>query len=73
MGILNLFATMPQVYSIWHGKDAAGVSTLSWGYYTVFTAVLLLYGWVHGAKPIIAIYAGSVILYGAIFIGSIIY
>ena len=73
MGIVNLFATMPQVLEVWQGKDASGVSTLSWGYYSLFSAVLLLYGIVHREKPIIVTYVGAVILYAAVFVGSIVY
>ncbi len=66
MGVINLFATMPQVYTIWHNQDASGVSSLSWGYYSVFSAVLLFYGIVHREKPIIATYAGAAVLYTAL-------
>lgn len=64
---------MPQVYTIWQNKDASGVSSLSWGYYSVFSTVLLFYGIVHQEKPIIATYAGAAALYAAVFIGSVIY
>lgn len=73
MGVVNLAATLPQVLDIWIGKNASGVSSLSWGYYSCFSIVLLFYGIVHKERPIIATYTGAVILYSAIFIGSIIY
>jgi uncharacterized protein with PQ loop repeat len=73
MGVINLIATMPQVISVWHGKDAAGVSSLSWGYYSLFGIVLITYGIVHSQKPIIATYVGSTALYSAVFVGSLLY
>ena len=73
MGVLNLLATMPQLLTIYLHKNAGGVSSLSWGYYFVFTAVLLTYGILHKDKPIIATYSGSTIMYFAIFVGSILY
>lgn len=73
MGVINLFATLPQVLDIWVGQNASGVSSLSWGYYATFTAVLLLYGLAHREWPIIATYTGGVLLYSAIFVGSILY
>jgi uncharacterized protein with PQ loop repeat len=73
MGVVNLAATLPQVLDIWVGKNASGVSSLSWGYYSLFSTVLLFYGIAHHEKPIIATYLGAVVLYSAIFVGSIIY
>jgi len=73
MGIANLFATLPQVLVIWTGKDASGVSSYSWGYYALFSIVFLSYGILHKEKPIIASYTGSVILFSAIFVGSLLY
>ena len=73
LGVLNIFATLPQVLEIWLDKDASGVSVYSWAYYTFFASILLLYGFVHKEKPIIATYLGSVLLYAAITIGAIIY
>ena len=73
MGVVNLFATLPQVLEIWSGKNASGVSSISWGYYSAFSLVLLMYGLVHKEKPIVITYTGAVILYAAIFIGSVVY
>lgn len=73
MGIANIFATLPQVLTIWVGRDATGVSSLSWAYYSLFGLVLLSYGLLHGEKPIIATYAGSTVLYIAVLTGSIKY
>lgn len=73
MGALNLAATLPQVYAIWAGKNAAGVSELSWGYYSLFSLILFMYGIVHKEKPIVVTYTGSVVLYTVVFIGALIY
>lgn len=73
MGILNLVATLPQVITIWAGKDAAGVSSISWGYYSIFSVTFFIYGLIHKEKPIIITYSGSALLYMLIFVGSLIY
>jgi len=73
MGVANLFATLPQVFVIWTDKNAAGVSSYSWGYYALFSVVFLTYGILHREKPIIASYMGNVVLFSAIFVGSILY
>lgn len=72
-GFLNVFATLPQVLTIYTHQAASGVSAFSWGYYTLFSALLLIYGFVHKEKPIIITYLGSSILYMLIFIGSLLY
>lgn len=72
MGAVNLLATLPQVIDVWYFQNAAGVSSFSWGYYSAFSVVLLLYGFAHKAMPIIATYFGAVLLYTAIFVGSLI-
>ncbi len=73
MGIVSIFATLPQVLTIWIGQDATAVSSLTWAYYSLFGIVLLSYGLVHKEKPIIATYGGSTLLYIMIFIGSLRY
>jgi uncharacterized protein with PQ loop repeat len=45
--------TIPQALRIWIGKDASGVSPISWSAYLVVAVFWLTYGIVHKAKPII--------------------
>lgn len=66
-------ATIPQVYVIFANKNAVGVSEISWGYYTLFYAVFLSYGFAHKEKPIIIVYSFCLVLYASIFIGALIY
>ena len=73
LGFVNIIATVPQILEIWVGKDATGVSAISWAYYTFFSAVLLLYGYVHHERPIIITYLAGTIMYAIVFIGAIIY
>jgi uncharacterized protein with PQ loop repeat len=73
LGIANVFATLPQVAKVWGEQSAEGLSSISWGYYTIFSFALLIYGIVHKEKPIILTYIGSTILYAAIFVGSLVY
>ena len=73
LGVVNIIATLPQVLLIWTEKSADGISVLSWGYYTFFAAMLLVYGILHREKPIIVNYTGGTILYGLVLIGAILY
>jgi uncharacterized protein with PQ loop repeat len=73
LGVINIFATLPQVLQIWIGQDASGVSVISWSYYTFFSFMLFLYGLVHREKPIIITYSFSFILYGLIAFGALTY
>ena len=73
LGIGNIIATIPQVFQIFSTQDASGVSAMSWGYYTIFYAVLSVYGIVHKEKPLIITYLGGVVLFAVIFVGALIY
>ena len=73
VGLLNAVATIPQVLQIWVGKDATGVSLLSWSYYTFYTAMFLLYGIVHRELVIVISYSASLILFVFIVVGTAIY
>jgi uncharacterized protein with PQ loop repeat len=73
LGIGNIIATLPQVIEIFANKDASGVSSISWGYYTFFYIILTFYGVVHKEKPLIITYAGGTVLFAVIFAGSLLY
>ncbi|MCA9346511.1 hypothetical protein KC960_03410 [Candidatus Saccharibacteria bacterium] len=49
---------MPQVYQIFHDKNAAGLSLMSWTGFEILNLVWLFYGIVHRDKVII-FYASS--------------
>lgn len=73
IAVLGPIITLPQIFEIWIGKDATGVSTISWGFYTIFAAFWLVYGIIHKEKPIIVANIFWVLLDLIVVIGSIIY
>ena len=73
MGIFNAVATIPQVLEIWVGQDAAGVSLVSWSYYTFGSIMFLIYGIIHKEIPIIVNYSAALILYLLIVLGTVMY
>jgi uncharacterized protein with PQ loop repeat len=44
MSVFTMIMTVPQVWSIWVGHQAAGVSMLSWSAYLVSALLWLVYG-----------------------------
>jgi hypothetical protein len=44
MSIFTLAMTLPQVWTIWSGRQAAGVSLLSWGAYLLSALLWFWYG-----------------------------
>tara|TARA_Y100000310_G_C20625976_1_gene785900 strand:+ start:403 stop:696 length:294 start_codon:yes stop_codon:yes gene_type:complete len=53
IAFFGIIMTLPQVYNIWIGKNAIGVSAISWIAYLVVAITWLAYGLVHKYKPII--------------------
>jgi uncharacterized protein with PQ loop repeat len=51
--IAEPLATIPQIYQVWSKHSVAGVSLLTWAFYTVTSAVWLVYGLKIRDKPII--------------------
>lgn len=56
--MIEAFIVMPQVYQIFHDKNAAGLSLMSWTGFEILNLVWLFYGIVHRDKVII-FYASS--------------
>ncbi len=72
-GFFGLAMTIPQIFLIWVGQNAAGVSVISWASYMVIALVMIMYGVVHKEKPLIVIYILWEILYIVIIVGALIY
>ena len=53
VSIFGPLSAIPQVLKIWGGKDATGVSALSWFLNFLLGSIWLFYGIVHREKPII--------------------
>lgn len=72
LGLVNVLATLPQLYEMWSAQDAGGVSILTWTYYVIFTAILLVYAVSIKAKPMIIMYSGNTIVYTLVLGSAII-
>jgi uncharacterized protein with PQ loop repeat len=73
MSIFTLLMTVPQIYTIWATRQAAGVSLLSWSAYWLSAFVWFVYGI---RKRDINIYlpcVGWLLLDSAVVVGVIVY
>jgi uncharacterized protein with PQ loop repeat len=73
MSVFTLLMTIPQVWTIWAGHIAAGVSVVSWSAY-LFSAVLWFwYGLQKRDKNIYLPCVGWVGLDAAVIVGALVY
>jgi uncharacterized protein with PQ loop repeat len=73
--VLSLFTmamTVPQVWTIWVGRDVGGVSLLSWGAYLLAACLWFFYGLRKGDKTIYLACIGWVILDAAVVAGVLV-
>ncbi len=73
IGALGPLSTLPQIYTIFAHKNAAGVSAFSWFAYFLFSIVWVVYGVVHKEKAIIFTYSLWILMNGLVALGAIIY
>lgn len=73
MSVFTLLMTVPQVLTIWVGREAAGVSVLSWSAY-LFSAILWFwFGIQKRDKNIYLPCIGWIGLDGAVIVGAVVY
>ena len=65
--------TFPQVIKIFNGKDATGVSLISWSVYVIISLVWLAYGFANKKGPIIFSSILWTIAQVAVVVGILIY
>ena len=73
MSIFTLLMTVPQVLTIWIGKQAAGVSALSWSAYLLSALLWFWFGLMKRDKNIYLPCIGWIVLDGAVIVGALIY
>jgi uncharacterized protein with PQ loop repeat len=73
MSIFTVVMTVPQVLTIWVGKQAAGVSVLSWSAYLVSALLWFWYGVAKRDKNIYLPCVGWMVLDGAVIVGAFVY
>lgn len=73
IAIIEPMLTIPQIYEIWVNNNAGGVSSLTWGLYTIPAIVWLMYGMQLKDKPLVissTLWIGMELI---VFTGSIMY
>lgn len=73
MSIFTLVMTVPQVWTIWIDRQAAGVSILSWGAYFLSAVLWFWFGLKQGDKNIYLPCIGWMVLNGAVVVGALVY
>jgi uncharacterized protein with PQ loop repeat len=70
---VTMLMTLPQIWTIWIGGNAAGVSLLSWGSYLFSACLWFVYGIQKRDKTIYFACVGWVLLDAAVVIGVIVH
>ena len=73
MSVFTLLMTVPQVWTIWVGHEAAGVSVLSWGAYLFSALLWFWYGLQKGDRNIYLPCIGWIGLDAGVIIGALMY
>ena len=73
MSVFTLLMTVPQVLTIWVGKQAAGVSVVSWSAYLLSAVLWFWYGLQKRDKNIYLPCVGWASMDAAVIVGALIY
>ena len=72
MGIIEPFFVLPQAYDIWFRHELAGVSLITWVFFTIAAIIWFMYGISIKSKPIIVSYALYTILNFSVVLGLLV-
>jgi uncharacterized protein with PQ loop repeat len=73
MSVFTMLMTIPQVLTIWVGRQAAGVSVLSWGAYLASAVLWLWFGLKKREKNLYLPCIGWIVLDAAVVAGVLVY
>ena len=73
LSVATMLMTLPQVLTIWVGRDAGGVSLFSWVSYLVSACFWFVYGLQKRDKTIYLACIGWILLDAAIVVGVFVY
>jgi uncharacterized protein with PQ loop repeat len=73
MSVFTMIMTVPQVWTIWVGHQAAGVSILSWSAYLTSAVLWLWFGIRQHDRNIYLPCLGWIALDGAVIVGAVVY
>ena len=71
LSVFTMLMTVPQVLTVWIGRDAGGVSLVSWVSYLVAACLWFVYGFQKRDKTIYLACIGWIVLDAAIVAGVI--
>ncbi len=71
--VVTMLMTVPQVLTVWVGREAAGVSLLSWSAYLCSACLWFVYGVQKRDKTIYLACIGWILLDAAIVVGAIVH
>ncbi|HEY5442155.1 MAG TPA: hypothetical protein VIJ68_01305 [Candidatus Saccharimonadales bacterium] len=72
IGLCMPLVTLPQLFTVWHAKSLAGVSLITWAFYTLQCGIFSVFGIKHKEKPLIFTYIPLFIIELGIVIGLVI-
>lgn len=73
LSVFTMLMTVPQVLTIWIGRDAGGISLISWLSYLVAACLWFVYGIQKQDKTIYLACVGWVLLDAAVVVGVIVH
>ena len=73
LSIITMLMTVPQVFTVWVGRNAGGVSLVSWASYLIAACLWFVYGIQKNDKTIYLACVGWIVLDAAIVLGVIIH
>ena len=73
LSVVTMLMTVPQVITVWVGREAGGISLLSWGAYLFSACLWLVYGIQKRDKTIYLACIGWIMLDAAIILGVMIH
>ena len=73
LSVFTMLMTVPQVLTIWVGRDAGGVSLVSWASYLLSACLWFVYGIQKQDKTIYLACIGWVLLDAAVVVGVIVH
>ena len=73
LSVVTMLMTVPQVVAVWVGRDAGGVSLLSWAAYLFSACLWFVYGIQKRDKTIYLACIGWIALDAAIIVGVIVH
>lgn len=73
VGVIGPFTVLPQIYSIYSTKSAAGVSAVTWALIFIVTFPWILYGLAHKEKSIIVSFTLWEVVNLTVVVGVLLY